>query len=128
METSELGKEFPCEGSRSGSRTFLDSSRHWSCNRVNTTLQDPDPISITLVSIVLPMLDFGPFVCILVHSILQMHEALCKLDGIVIIHCREEGCIGKYAPRGSRDLPKQGFCTPRPERVMSDTFATSHNL
>ena len=32
-----------------------------------------------------------------------------------LIHCREEGCIGKYAPRGSRDLPKQGFCTPRPE-------------
>ena len=31
-------------------------------------------------------------------------------QSIVIIHCREEGCIGKYAPRGSRDLPKQNPC------------------
>ena len=35
----------------------------------------------------------------------------------VILHWREEGCIGNYAPRGPRDLPKYWFCTPRPERL-----------
>ena len=34
----------------------------------------------------------------------------------VTIRCRVEGCIEKYAPRGSRCLPKQGFCTLRLKR------------
>ena len=38
-------------------------------------------------------------------------------NGNVILHWREEGCIGNYAPRGPRDLPKYWFCTPRPEKL-----------
>ena len=26
------------------------------------------------------------------------------VHGIVSVHCREEGCIGKYTPRGLRDF------------------------
>ena len=40
-----------------------------------------------------------------------------SLKNIVILHWREEGCIGNYAPRGPRDLPKYWFCTPRPEKL-----------
>ena len=40
-----------------------------------------------------------------------------RKDGNVILHWREEGCIGNYAPRGPRDLPQYWFCTPRPERL-----------
>ena len=42
-------------------------------------------------------------------------KTICFLN--VILHWREEGCIGNYAPRGPRDLPKYWFCTPRPERL-----------
>ena len=35
------------------------------------------------------------------------------------IHCLELGWIGKYAFLGPRDLPQQGFCTPRPSRLPS---------
>ena len=36
---------------------------------------------------------------------------------IVMIHCREEGFMEKKAPKGSKDLSMQGFCTLRPERI-----------
>ena len=35
------------------------------------------------------------------------------------VHCREEGCIGKYTPRGPRDFPRAGILHPRPERAIS---------
>ena len=35
------------------------------------------------------------------------------------IHCLELGWIGKYAFLGPRDLPQQGFCTPRPSGNLS---------
>ena len=48
--------------------------------------------------------------------------------GFVTIPYHKEGCIGKYSPRGSRDLPKQGFCTPRPSflfwKIFSSLFFT----
>ena len=32
---------------------------------------------------------------------------------IVSVHCREEGCIEKYIPRGPRDFPKNGDFAPQ---------------
>ena len=32
---------------------------------------------------------------------------------IVSVHCREEGCIGKYIPRGPRDFPRTGILHPK---------------
>ena len=31
---------------------------------------------------------------------------------IVSVQCREEGCIGKYTPRGPRDFPRAGILHP----------------
>ena len=47
-----------------------------------------------------------------------------------IIHCREEGCIGKYAPPRIERFAEAGILHPEAREigVMSDTFATSHNL
>ena len=49
--------------------------------------------------------------------------------GFVTIPCREEGCFRKYAPPPplpppweSRDLPNQGFCTPRPHFFSGKYF------
>ena len=49
----------------------------------------------------------------------------CFPLNIVILHWREEGCIGNYAPRGPRDLPKHWFCTPRPERLPEGVFGSN---
>ena len=38
-------------------------------------------------------------------------------NNIVTVHCREQGSIGKYVPRGPRDLHRQGLCTPWHERL-----------
>ena len=34
------------------------------------------------------------------------------LQQIVSVHCQEEGCIGKYIPRGPRDFPRAGILHP----------------
>ena len=34
------------------------------------------------------------------------------MQNIVSVHCREEGCIGKYIPRGPRDFPRAGILHP----------------
>ena len=49
---------------------------------------------------------------------------------IVSVHCREEGCIGKYTPRGPRDFPRAGILHPEAREIargrstwaISDTF------
>ena len=57
----------------------------------------------------------------------------------VIIHCREKGCIGKYARRGSKDLPKQRFfnlegrgvqnpCPREISRTEGDVFPNASRL
>ena len=35
-----------------------------------------------------------------------------SLDDIVSVHCREEGCIGKYTPRGPRDFLRAWILHP----------------
>ena len=55
------------------------------------------------------------------NVVMSMWKPAAKMDKQeekkVSEHCREEGCIGKYIPRGPRDFPDQGFCTPRLERL-----------
>ena len=36
---------------------------------------------------------------------------------IVSVHCREEGCIGKYTPRGPRDFPRAGILHPEAREI-----------
>ena len=33
------------------------------------------------------------------------------------VHCREEGCIGKYTPRGPRDFPRAGILHPEAREI-----------
>ena len=33
------------------------------------------------------------------------------------VHCREEGCIGKYTPRGLRDFPRAGILHPEAQEI-----------
>ena len=33
------------------------------------------------------------------------------------VHCREEGCIGKYTPRGLRDFPRAGILHPETREI-----------
>ena len=40
----------------------------------------------------------------------------CKLI-IVSVHCQEEGCIGKYIPRGPRDFPRAGILHPEAREI-----------
>ena len=52
----------------------------------------------------------------------QCHNALegvCHhaLVCIVSVHCREEGCIGKYTPRGPRDFPRAGTLHPEAREI-----------
>merc|ERR1711954_409662 len=35
----------------------------------------------------------------------------------VSVHCREEGCIGKYIPRGPRDFPRAGILHPEAREI-----------
>ena len=37
--------------------------------------------------------------------------------GIESVHCREEGCIGKYTPRGPRDFPRAGILHPEAREI-----------
>ena len=45
----------------------------------------------------------------------------------MLLHWRESGSIGNYAPLGPRDLPQHWFCTPRPSRLPSG-FALGQSL
>ena len=36
---------------------------------------------------------------------------------IVSVHCREEGCIGKYTPRCPRDFPRAGILHPEAREI-----------
>ena len=48
----------------------------------------------------------------------SIHEAcLIKAYNIVYVHCREEGCIGKYIPRGPRDFPRAGILHPEAQEI-----------
>ena len=40
-----------------------------------------------------------------------------KTRGTVSVHCREEGCIGKYIPRGPRDFPRAGILHPEAREI-----------
>ena len=33
------------------------------------------------------------------------------------VHCREEGCIGKYTPQGPRDFPSAGILHPEAREI-----------
>ena len=49
-----------------------------------------------------------------------------RVEKRMSLHWREEGCIGNYAPLGPRDLPQHWFCTPRPSGgVISNTSLLS---
>ena len=51
------------------------------------------------------------------HDIdLISEDVLSPLTHIVSVHCREEGCIGKYTPRGPRDFPRAGILHPEKSR------------
>ena len=41
----------------------------------------------------------------------------CLQGKIVSVHCREEGCIGKYIPRGPRDFPRAGILHPEAREI-----------
>ena len=42
----------------------------------------------------------------------------CPRGNIVSVHCRGEGCFGKYTPPEAQEISQGwGFCTPRPERL-----------
>ena len=42
---------------------------------------------------------------------------------IVSVHCREEGCIGKYIPRGPRNFPRAGILHPEAREIgLSQCF------
>ena len=51
------------------------------------------------------------------HQI-QFFETLCLVPNLnVSVHCREEGCIGKYTPRGPRDFPRAGILHPEAREI-----------
>ena len=37
------------------------------------------------------------------------------MNMLVFIHCREEGCLGKYIPRGPRDFPRSSGAKSLPK-------------
>ena len=43
----------------------------------------------------------------------------------VSVHCREEGCIGKYTPRGPRDFPRAGILHPEAREIRGPRAAKS---
>ena len=54
------------------------------------------------------VIEFWPM--ILVTIIAQIYNT-------VSVHCREEGCIGKYIPRGPRDFPRAGILHPEAREI-----------
>ena len=42
---------------------------------------------------------------------------VARVSYIVYVHCREEGCIGKYIPRGPRDFPRAGILHPEAREI-----------
>ena len=37
-------------------------------------------------------------------------DGIVVTDSTVSVHCQEEGCIGKYIPRGPKDFPRAKGC------------------
>ena len=53
-------------------------------------------------------------------TILYCWRAVCGVQLFIgLIHCREEGCIGKYTPRGPRDFPRAGILHPEARGVQN---------
>ena len=50
-------------------------------------------------------------------SLIGWIHPILRLQCIVSVHCREEGCIGKYTPRGPRDFPRAGILHPEAQEI-----------
>ena len=62
----------------------------------------------------------GEQYCTLSHTIaLDVFDYLYSKELFYIgsVHWREEGCIGKYTPRGPRDFPKAGILHPEAREI-----------
>ena len=52
------------------------------------------------------------------HSLENLNKRTCFFfTDIVYVHCREEGCIGKYIPRRPRDFPRAGILHPEAREI-----------
>ena len=65
------------------------------------------PRSSGLLSIEMAIIDFSSFGL----------EVISYGTDNVSVHCREEGCIGKYTPRGPRDFPRAGILHPEAREI-----------
>ena len=51
--------------------------------------------------------------CTVSHCSSGLYWVICTVS----VHCREEGCIGKYIPRGPRDFPRAGILHPEAREI-----------